>query len=43
MRLPNPYRPESQIVAERLGTLSRSLDWAAAAKTASLAGDSRNP
>ena len=34
MRLPNPYRPESQIVAERLGTLSRSLDWAFAAKTA---------
>ena len=34
MRLPNPYRPESQIVAERLGALASALDWASAAKTA---------
>ena len=34
MRLPNPYRLESQIVAERLGALSQALDWAGAAKTA---------
>ena len=34
MRLPNPYRPESQIVSERLGALASALDWAAAAKTA---------
>ena len=34
MRLPFPYRPESQIVAQRLGSLAGSLDWAAAAKVA---------
>ncbi|HPH13039.1 MAG TPA: L-glutamate gamma-semialdehyde dehydrogenase [Burkholderiaceae bacterium] len=34
MRLPNPYRPESQIISERLGALASALDWAAAAKTA---------
>ncbi len=34
MRLPIPYRPESQIVAQRLGSLAGSLDWAAAAKVA---------
>ena len=34
MRLPNPYRPESQIVAQRLRALTHALDWAAAARTA---------
>ena len=34
MRLPNPYRPEDQIVAQRLGTLANALDWAAAAQVA---------
>jgi len=34
MRLPNPYRPEAQIVAHRLSSLRQSLDWAFAAKTA---------
>ncbi len=34
MRLPNPYRPEAQIVAQRLGSLANTLDWSAAAKTA---------
>lgn len=34
MRLPNPYRPESQIVAQRLSALTHALDWAAAARTA---------
>ena len=33
-RLPNPYRPEADIVANRLGVLAKSLDWAAAAKAA---------
>ena len=34
MRLPNPYRPEATIVAQRLNTLSNALDWASAAKAA---------
>ena len=34
MRLPNPYRPESEIVALRLGALGRVLDWAGAARVA---------
>ncbi len=34
MRLPFPYRPETEIVAHCLGALSGSLDWAAAAKMA---------
>ena len=34
MRLPNPYRPEDDIVAQRLGTLAHALNWAAAAQTA---------
>jgi RHH-type proline utilization regulon transcriptional repressor/proline dehydrogenase/delta 1-pyrroline-5-carboxylate dehydrogenase len=34
MRLPNPYRPEADTVAHRLGALAHALDWAAAAKTA---------
>ena len=34
MRLPVPYRPEDQIVAQRLGSLAGALDWAAAAKAA---------
>ena len=34
MRLPNPYRPEAQIVAQRLETLAAALDWSAAAKAA---------
>lgn len=34
MRLPNPYRPEAQIVSQRLGFLANALDWAAAAKVA---------
>jgi RHH-type proline utilization regulon transcriptional repressor/proline dehydrogenase/delta 1-pyrroline-5-carboxylate dehydrogenase len=34
MRLPVPYRPESQIVAQRLGFLATALDWAAAARVA---------
>jgi RHH-type proline utilization regulon transcriptional repressor/proline dehydrogenase/delta 1-pyrroline-5-carboxylate dehydrogenase len=34
MRLPNPYRPEDEIVAQRLGALSNALDWAAAARVA---------
>ncbi len=34
MRLPFPYRPESEIVSRCLGSLNRSLDWAAAAKVA---------
>jgi len=32
--LPNPYRSEADIVANRLGSLALSLDWAAAAKVA---------
>jgi RHH-type transcriptional regulator, proline utilization regulon repressor / proline dehydrogenase / delta 1-pyrroline-5-carboxylate dehydrogenase len=34
MRLPNPYRAEDDIVAQRLGTLANALNWAAAAQTA---------
>ena len=34
MRLPNPYRPENQVVSDHLGGLARALDWAAAAKAA---------
>ena len=34
MRLPNPYRPEDQIVAQRLATLANALNWAAAAQAA---------
>ena len=34
MRLPNPYRPEGDIVAQHLGTLAHALNWAAAAHTA---------
>ncbi len=34
MRLPNPYRPEATIVAQRLNTLANSLDWVSAAKAA---------
>ena len=34
MRLPNPYRPESQVVSQHLACLSRALDWAACAKAA---------
>jgi RHH-type transcriptional regulator, proline utilization regulon repressor / proline dehydrogenase / delta 1-pyrroline-5-carboxylate dehydrogenase len=32
--LPNPYRPESEIVSQRLLSLQGALDWAAAAHTA---------
>lgn len=34
-RLPLPYRPEAQVVADRLQTLASALDWAAAAQVAS--------
>ena len=34
MRLPNPYRPEAQIVSQALSTLADALDWPAAAKAA---------
>jgi RHH-type proline utilization regulon transcriptional repressor/proline dehydrogenase/delta 1-pyrroline-5-carboxylate dehydrogenase len=34
MRLPNPYRPEHQVVSHHLSGLARALDWAAAAKAA---------
>jgi RHH-type proline utilization regulon transcriptional repressor/proline dehydrogenase/delta 1-pyrroline-5-carboxylate dehydrogenase len=34
MRLPNPYRPEAQIVSLRLESLQSALDWAAAARAA---------
>jgi RHH-type proline utilization regulon transcriptional repressor/proline dehydrogenase/delta 1-pyrroline-5-carboxylate dehydrogenase len=34
MRLPNPYRPEAQIVSLRLESLQSVLDWAAAARAA---------
>ena len=34
MRLPNPYRPEATIVAQRLNTLANTLDWGSAAKAA---------
>jgi len=34
MRLPLPYRIESDVVAERLGSLAQALDWADAARVA---------
>ncbi|OOG50824.1 L-glutamate gamma-semialdehyde dehydrogenase [Polaromonas sp. C04] len=34
MRLPFPYRPEDQIVTQRLQSLQGALDWAAAAQAA---------
>ena len=34
MRLPQPYRPEADIVSHRLSALGAALDWAAAAKAA---------
>jgi RHH-type proline utilization regulon transcriptional repressor/proline dehydrogenase/delta 1-pyrroline-5-carboxylate dehydrogenase len=34
MRLPSPYRTESDIVAQRLGSLGQALDWADAARVA---------
>jgi RHH-type proline utilization regulon transcriptional repressor/proline dehydrogenase/delta 1-pyrroline-5-carboxylate dehydrogenase len=34
MRLPNPYRPEADIVAQRLSTLAHALNWADAAQQA---------
>jgi RHH-type proline utilization regulon transcriptional repressor/proline dehydrogenase/delta 1-pyrroline-5-carboxylate dehydrogenase len=34
MRLPQPYRPEAEIVSQHLGSLGRALDWAAAARAA---------
>ena len=33
-RLPHPYRPEADIVADRLHRLAQALDWAAAAHVA---------
>ena len=33
-RLPQPYRPEAEIVAERLRSLQDKLDWAAATQLA---------
>ena len=33
-RLPFPYRPEAQVLAQRLLSLKNALDWAAAAKAA---------
>jgi RHH-type proline utilization regulon transcriptional repressor/proline dehydrogenase/delta 1-pyrroline-5-carboxylate dehydrogenase len=34
MRLPHPYRPEAEIVAQRLSTLAHALNWADAAQQA---------
>ncbi len=34
MRLSDPYRPEAEIVAQCLGALAQSLDWAGAARRA---------
>ncbi|MEO6623848.1 MAG: proline dehydrogenase family protein, partial [Burkholderiaceae bacterium] len=34
MRLPDPYRPEAAVVADRLGVLAGTLVWAAAARSA---------
>ena len=34
MHLPSPYRPESEVLAQRLGSLAQALDWAAAARVA---------
>src|SRR6476619_2822692 len=33
-RLPTPYRPEAEIVRDRLNSLDGALDWLAAAETA---------
>jgi len=33
-RLPFPYRPEAEVVARHLQSVSQALDWAAAARTA---------
>jgi len=33
-RLPHPYRPEAEVVAQRLETLHHALDWAGAARVA---------
>ncbi len=33
-RLPTPYRPEAEVVAQRLHSLQHALDWAAAAQVA---------
>ena len=33
-RLPNPYRPEAEVVAHRLQHLHQALDWASAARVA---------
>ncbi|MBU3738389.1 MAG: L-glutamate gamma-semialdehyde dehydrogenase [Rhodoferax sp.] len=33
-RLPSPYRPEAEIVAQRLATLQGALDWAAVGRQA---------
>ena len=32
--LPTPYRPEAEVVAQRLHSLQHALDWAAAAQVA---------
>lgn len=44
-RLPNPYRPEAAIVADRLQALQGALDWAGAAQAAApwVAAVRRNP
>ncbi|RYY62835.1 MAG: bifunctional proline dehydrogenase/L-glutamate gamma-semialdehyde dehydrogenase, partial [Comamonadaceae bacterium] len=34
MRLPNPYRPEADVVSDRLALLTGALDWHAAAAVA---------
>lgn len=34
MRLPHPYRAESDVLSQRLQTLAQHLDWAAAARVA---------
>jgi len=34
MRLPTPYRPETDVLSHRLKTLEHHLDWAAAARVA---------
>ncbi|MFM1907270.1 MAG: hypothetical protein RLZZ591_947 [Pseudomonadota bacterium] len=34
MRLPNPYRPEGDVVSHRLASLAHALDWAEAARVA---------
>lgn len=44
-RLPDPYRPEATVVADRLQSLQGALDWAAAAAAAApwVAAVRRNP